>query len=37
VSVLGFSVTEHHPDRPWIVLKTTHHTAELDHGTEFFS
>jgi hypothetical protein len=32
----GFTVTEHDPDRPWVVLGSEHHTVTLDDGLEFF-
>jgi hypothetical protein len=37
VRVISFSVTEHHPTKPWLVLGTTQHTAQLDDDTDFFS
>jgi hypothetical protein len=32
----SFTVTEHEPDRPWIVTNRKHRTIELDDGASFF-
>jgi hypothetical protein len=32
----GYTVIEHDPERPWIVLMTSHQTVELEDGTSFF-
>jgi hypothetical protein len=37
VRVLRFSVTEHDPAKPWIVVETTEHTAELAEEADFFA
>jgi hypothetical protein len=37
VRVYTFSVTEHDPERPWIVLGTGRHSVELEDGAEFFA
>ena len=37
VRLVSFSVTEHDPRKPWLVLGTTQHTAQLDEETDFFS
>jgi len=31
-----YTVTEHDPDRPWIVLDSEHRTVTLDDGVGFF-
>jgi hypothetical protein len=31
----SFVVTEHDPERPWIVLDQEHHTVALDDGVVF--
>jgi hypothetical protein len=36
VSKLGFTLTEHNPDKPWIVVGRQHCTVELDEGQNFF-
>jgi len=36
VPEFGFTVTEHDPQRPWIVLGQQHVTVQLDDGVEFF-
>ena len=33
----GFTITEHDPDRPWIVLATEHRTTKLPDGRDFFA
>jgi hypothetical protein len=33
----GFTVTEHDPHRPWMVLSSEHRTVKLPDGVEFFS
>ena len=33
----GFTITEHDPDRPWMVLSSEHRTIELPDGMDFFS
>jgi hypothetical protein len=33
----GYSVTEHDPDRPWIVHGTEHYRIMLDDGVNFFA
>jgi hypothetical protein len=37
VPVLQFSVSEHDPSKPWLVIETTRHTAELENETDFFA
>jgi hypothetical protein len=32
----GFTVSEHHPERPWIVVGSEHRTIQLDDGATFF-
>lgn len=32
----GYTVTEHDPDRPWIVRDQRHETVRLDAGMSFF-
>jgi hypothetical protein len=32
----GFTVTEHDPERPWIVRGREHRTIELDDDASFF-
>ena len=32
----GYTVTEHDPDRPWIVRDQRHETVKLDYGMSFF-
>ena len=32
----GFTITEHDPDRPWMVLSSEHRTIELPDGVAFF-
>jgi hypothetical protein len=32
----GFTITEHDPERPWIVLGSEHRTITLDDGADFF-
>jgi hypothetical protein len=32
----GFTITEHDPDRPWMVLATEHRTIKLPDGLDFF-
>lgn len=36
MSKLGFTLTEHNPDKPWIVVGRQHRTVELDEGQNFF-
>lgn len=31
-----FTIAEHDPDRPWIVLSIEHQTVSLDDRAEFF-
>ena len=31
----GFTLTEHDPDRPWMVLASEHQTIKLPDGLEF--
>jgi hypothetical protein len=31
----GFQLTEHDPDRPWIVLSSEHRTVEIEEGVGF--
>ena len=31
----GFTITEHDPDRPWIVLGSEHRTVELEDDESF--
>jgi hypothetical protein len=33
----GFTITEHDPDRPWIVLGVQRQTAELDESVDFYT
>jgi hypothetical protein len=32
----GYTVTEHDPERPWIVVGREHRTITLDDGVSFF-
>ncbi len=32
----GFTLTEHDPERPWIVVGSEHHTATLEDVGSFF-
>jgi hypothetical protein len=32
-----FTVTEHDPDRAWIILSREHQVAELEDGVQFFA
>jgi hypothetical protein len=32
----SYRVSEHDPERPWIVLEQRHETIQLDHDVEFF-
>jgi hypothetical protein len=32
----GFTITEHDPDRPWLVLGSEHRTIKLPDGQDFF-
>lgn len=32
----GYTVTEHNPDRPWLVVGTSHGTVTLPDGESFF-
>lgn len=33
----SFIVTEHDPQRPWVILSTGRHTVELDDQTLFYT
>jgi hypothetical protein len=33
----SFTITEHDPDRPWMVLASEHRTIKLPDGLEFFA
>jgi hypothetical protein len=33
----GFTITEHDPDRPWMVFSSEHRTIKLPDGTDFFT
>ena len=33
----GFTITEHDPDRPWMVLASEHRTIKLPDGVDFFA
>jgi hypothetical protein len=33
----GYTVTEHEPDKPWLVLGSEHRTITLEEGPEFFT
>jgi len=33
----GFTITEHDPERPWIVLAREHRTVRLPEGLQFFT
>ena len=33
----GFTITEHDPDRPWIVLSSEHRTIKLPDGMDFLT
>jgi hypothetical protein len=33
----GFTITEHDPERPWMVLSSEHRTIKLPHGRDFFT
>ena len=37
VNEYGFTITEHDPERPWIVLSREHLTTELPDGLDFFT
>jgi hypothetical protein len=32
----GYTLTEHDPERPWIVLRVEHRTVELPDGASFY-
>ncbi len=32
----SFTITEHDPERPWLVLSSEHRTTELPDGVSFF-
>jgi hypothetical protein len=34
---IGFTLTEHDPDRPWIVRSSEQGTISLDDGVNFFA
>jgi hypothetical protein len=36
VPLFSFTVTEHDPERPWIVLGSERQTVTLDDGVDFF-
>jgi hypothetical protein len=31
----GYTIAEHDPGRPWIIVRSEHRTVELDDGEEF--
>jgi hypothetical protein len=33
----GFTITEHNPDRPWIVISSEQRTIKLPDGRDFFA
>ena len=33
----GFTITEHDPERPWMVLSSEHRTIKLPDGMDFFT
>jgi hypothetical protein len=33
----AYTVTEHAPERPWIIRSREHRTVELEDGDEFFA
>ena len=33
----GFTITEHDPERPWMVLSSEHRTIKLPDGMNFFA
>ncbi|HYB25859.1 MAG TPA: hypothetical protein VEF89_04535 [Solirubrobacteraceae bacterium] len=33
----GFTITEHDPERPWMVLSSEHRTIKLPDGFDFFA
>lgn len=33
----GFTITEHDPDRPWMVLSSEHREIKLPDGQNFFA
>jgi hypothetical protein len=33
----GFTIIEHDPERPWIVLASEHRTIKLPDGRDFFT
>jgi len=33
----GFTITEHDPDRPWMVLSSEHRTIKLPDGMDFLT
>jgi len=33
----GFTITEHNPDRPWIVLSSEQRAIKLPDGRDFFA
>ena len=37
VRSFSFTVTEHDPDRPWIVTGVEHQTVELEYDVDFFA
>jgi len=37
VPELGYTVTEHDPERPWIVVGTSHGRVTLPDDTNFFT
>jgi hypothetical protein len=36
VPAYGFTLTDHDPNRPWIVLSREHRTVTLEDGVAFF-
>jgi hypothetical protein len=37
VREFAYTVTEHDPERPWIIRGREHHVVELEDGVEFFA
>jgi len=37
VQEYGFTITEHDPDRPWMVLSSEHRAVKLADGRDFFT
>lgn len=37
MKTFSFTIAEHDPERPWIVMRLEHRTVELDAGADFFA